>query len=220
MFAEANRKLAEAKRPFLAFLYTATTHTPYAWPTKEWEKFPPDSSQQRYWNSIAYADAALGRFFEGARRDSWFDSTIFIVTADHVGGPGGWSREDPASYHHIPGLILAPGLQPGVDARIGSQLDVIPTIAALAGWSAPESALGRSLLADGPRGAFCVEGDLLLRVEPEGFVLHDLEARVRSGARVQGADVDAMEHRLLSLYQVAATLAGRNRLYPPAAIAR
>lgn len=41
MFAEANRRLSAARKPFLAFLYTATTHTPYAWPAPEWERFPP-----------------------------------------------------------------------------------------------------------------------------------------------------------------------------------
>jgi phosphoglycerol transferase MdoB-like AlkP superfamily enzyme len=218
MFAEASRRLATAKPPFLAFLYTATTHTPYSWPSKEWEKFPPDSSQGRYWNSIAYADHALGQFFADARRAGYFDSTIFIVTADHVGGPRRGLRADPAAAHHIPGLILAPGLQPRVDARIGSQLDVIPTIVDLAGWGVPQSALGRSLLADGAdRGAFCVEGELLLRIESDGFVLHDLKERVRSGAQSEGVSVDAIEKRLLSIYQVAATLTRQNRLYPPAA---
>ena len=102
-----------------------------------------------------------------------------------------------------------------MDARIGSQLDVIPTIADLAGWGAPQSALGRSLFSDGPgRGALCVEGELILRVERDGCVLHNLNARVRDKAYAPGADLDGVEKRLLSVYQAAATLLKQNRLYP------
>jgi len=215
MFVEANRRLRAARRPFLAFLYTATTHTPFEWPTKEWEKFPPTSSEGRYRNSVAYADWALGQFFEGARRDGWFDSTIFVITSDHVGGPAGRTPGDPRTYHHVPGLLLAPGLAPAVDSRVASQLDVIPTIAELAGWRVPDSVLGRSLVAAGSGGgALCVEGDLLLRIEPGGFLLHDQKSRLRSGGSPD-TDFDAMEKRLLSVYQVAATLVRSNRLQPP-----
>lgn len=215
MFAEANRRLAATKRPFLAFLYTATTHAPFAWPGREWERFPAGDRAGRYKNSLAYADAALGRFFAGAREAGLFESTIFILTSDHIGGPGGVSRDDPATFHHIPGLILAPGLKPGVDPRVASQLDVIPTIADLAGWGSPQSALGRSLLSDGPgRGALCVAGELILRIEQDGCVLHNLNGRVRGTTYRDGADLDAVEKRLLSVYQVAAVLLKQNRLYP------
>src|SRR5205823_2417289 len=113
----------------------------------------------------------------------WFDRTIFILIADHIGGPGyGLRRDDPATLHHIPCLILAPGLKPGVDRRIASQLDLIPTLADLAGWTAPQAALGTSLFADPVpgRGALCVQGNLVLRVEDGGFVLHSLVDRVKS----------------------------------------
>jgi phosphoglycerol transferase MdoB-like AlkP superfamily enzyme len=216
MFAEANRRLAGARRPFCAFLYTATTHSPFCWPGPEWEKVPGGSRVDRYKNSLAYADWALGQYFAGAKAAGYFDSTIFLLAADHISGQGGTRLEDPATLHHIVGLVLAPGLKPGVDRRIGSQLDAIPTIADLAGWGAPQSAVGRSLFAeDSPsRGAFCVQGEVILRVEEGGCLVHTSTNRSTTRKYREDADFDALERRLLSVYQVASTLLRTNRLYP------
>jgi len=210
MYAEAARRLSTARRPFLAYLYTAATHHPFAWPDPRWEKRPPGTLENRYLNSLEYADWALGEFLKSAREAGWFDRTIFILVADHIGGPGyGLRRDDPSTLHHIPCLVLAPGLKPGIDRRVAGQLDVIPTLADLAGWSAPHAALGTSMFADPAptRGALCVQGSLVLRVEEEGFVLHSLTDRVLSTG-----DANEIERRLLSVTQTAFTLLRTNRI--------
>lgn len=211
MFADAARKLGASKRPFVAFLYTSTTHPPFCWPDDRWKKRSGNGLEDRYANSLAYGDWALGQFFERARTQDWYRKTVFLITADHIGGPGGGIVVDrPWTKHHVPCAVIAPGLAPGVDRRIGSQLDVIPTVAALAGWSSPQAAFGTSLLATPPagRGALCVEGNLLFRFEEGGTVVHDLSARVSS----TGTDADAIERRLLSNAQTAYTLLKTNRI--------
>ncbi len=215
-FAEANRRLATAKRPFLAFLYTASTHAPFAWPAPQWEKHTSGSREDRYRNSLSYADWALGQYIEGAKKAGYFGDTLFILTADHVGGPDSGALGDPTSLHHVPGLVVAPGLRPGVDRRIACQLDAIPTIADLAGWGAGHASLGRSLFAPAgsSSGAFCVQGEMILRIEDGGWVLHNFASRVAGKKWDESADLEAMERRLLSVYQVAATLVRKNRLCP------
>lgn len=209
MYAEALRRLGSAKEPFAAFLYTGSTHAPFAWPDPKWERYTGGSHDHRFRNSLAYADWAFGRFLEGARAAGWYDRTIFILTADHIAGGGGWDDNYPPSMHHVPCLILAPGLEPRVDRGIGSQLDVIPTIVDLAGWGTPYGGLGRSLLDPAPRGAVCIQGDLVLRIEDGGWVLHNFRDR----AAGQGADLDGIERRLLSFVQVAITALRQNRVY-------
>jgi phosphoglycerol transferase MdoB-like AlkP superfamily enzyme len=214
MFAEANRKLSAARRPFLAFLYTNSTHPPFFWPEERWKKRSGGGLEDRYLNSLGYGDWALGKFFERSKAEGWFKDTIFVVTADHLGGPAsGATNEDPAARHHIPCVVIAPGLKPGVDRRIGSQLDLIPTLADLGGWGAPQAALGTSLFSDPApgRGALCVEGHLVLRLEDRGFIVHDLSGRVAS----KGDDRDEIERRLLSGVQVAYTLLRTNRISKP-----
>ena len=211
MFAEAARKFGGSKRPFVAFLYTSTTHPPFCWPDDRWKKRPGNGLEDRYANSLAYGDWALGQFFERAKTQEWYRKTVFFITADHIGGPGGGIVVDrPWTKHHIPCAVIAPGLAPGIDRRIGSQLDVIPTVAALAGWTSPHAAMGTSLRSDPPagRGALCVEGNLLFRFEEGGTVIHDLSGRVSA----TGSDPDAIERRLLSTAQTAYTLLRTNKI--------
>jgi len=123
------------------------------------------------------------------------------------------------SLHHVPLLVIAPGLRPGSSARIGGQVDVIPTLAELAGWRAPMASLGHSLLDtrnDAARGTLCVRGNVIERIENNGWVAHDLTRRVAASADAREGDLKVMETRLLAMYQVGHTLLLRNRIAPPA----
>lgn len=216
MFQEANRLLAGAHRPFLGFLFTASTHLPFQSPGARWQKFPPDTLEHRYLNSLYYADWALGEFFAAARKAGYFDNTIFILTADHVSGFAGQSGNVP-SMHHIPLLVIAPGLKPGVNTHTGGQVDVIPTLTQLAGWRVDHAGLGRSLLTprrDRRYGTISVRGNVIERIEDTGWVAHDLQRRIAASPGVHEKELKDMETRLLAMYQVAHTLLLNNRIVP------
>ena len=215
-FQEANRLFAQAKKPFVGFVFTASTHLPFQSPGKRWTKYPPDSSENRFLNSLYYADWALGEFIAAAKKSGYYDNTIFILTADHVSGFAGKASDVP-SLHHVPLLVIAPGLKPGITARTGGQVDVIPTLAQLAGWRSPQASLGHSLLdarPDPARGTLCVRGNIIERIEDKGWMAHDLRQRVTASPGLREDDALAMEGRLLAMYQVAHTLLLRNRIYP------
>lgn len=215
-FQEANRLFAQAKKPFVGFVFTASTHLPFQSPGKRWSKYPPDSSEHRFLNSLYYADWALGEFIAAAKKSGYYDNTIFILTADHVSGFAGKASDIP-SLHHVPLLVVAPGLKPGINARTGGQVDVIPTLAQLAGWRSPQASIGHSLLdtrANLGRGTLCVRGNIIERIEDQGWVTHDLRQRVMASPGLREVDAQAMEKRLLAMYQVSHTLLLRNRIYP------
>lgn len=215
-FQEANKLFEQAKKPFVGFVFTASTHMPFQSPGERWQKFPPDSLEHRFLNSLYYADWALGEFIAAAKKSGYYDNTIFILTADHVSGFGGKSGNVP-SLHHVPLLVIAPSLKPGVSTRIGGQVDVIPTLAELAGWRAPQASLGHSLLDarnDATRGTLCVRGNVIERIENNGWVAHDLTRRVSASPGAREGDLKVMETRLLAMYQVGHTLLLRNRIFP------
>jgi phosphoglycerol transferase MdoB-like AlkP superfamily enzyme len=215
-FQEANKLFEQAKKPFVGFVFTASTHLPFQSPGERWQKFPPDSLEHRFLNSLYYADWALGEFIAAAKKSGYYDNTIFILTADHVSGFAGKSGDVP-SLHHVPLLVVAPGLKPGITARTGGQVDVIPTLAQLAGWRSSQAGLGHSLLdmrPDFARGTLCVRGNIIERIEDHGWVAHDLRQRVTTSPGLREDDALAMERRLLAMYQVAHTLLLRNRIYP------
>jgi hypothetical protein len=215
-FEVAHRKLQEATGPFFAYIHTTSSHAPYVWEGEEFELFPDDSQEHRYWNSIAYLDHALGGFIDKTKQAGYFSETVFIIAADHTGKFMNDSS-DPRALFHIPGLVIAPGLQPGVDGRVGSLLDIIPTAIDLAGWQKPHASFGRFLVDPASAqtsAAMASYGDLALRVERDAWMVHDLERRVKSWRRHDGVDLDAVERRLLSTIQVGVTLLQRNRIIP------
>lgn len=210
MFDEANRRFDELQEPFLGFLFTSSTHNPWRIPDERWKKYPGDSDLDRYLNTLYYADWALGEFFKKAQQSPYYDNTIFIITADHIGRFD--VTRDPRSRFHIPLLILAPGMEASVESKVAGQMDLLPTISDLAGWQQPYSALGRSLLsAPEERGLFAVNWKTLTWIEKGGWLSHDLNRRM--GLLEGKSQADEMEHSLLAQYQVAVTLMTENRIY-------
>ena len=87
----------------------------------------------------------------------------------------------------------------------------------VAGWRAPQASLGHSLLDarnDATRGTLCVRGNVIERIENNGWVAHDLTRRVSASPGAREGDLKVMETRLLAMYQVGHTLLLRNRIYP------
>jgi phosphoglycerol transferase MdoB-like AlkP superfamily enzyme len=216
-FQEANNLFAKAKKPFMGFVFTASTHLPFQSPGKRWQKHSPDTLENRFLNSLYYADWALGEFIAAAKKSGYYDNTIFILTADHVSGFAGKASDVPG-MHHVPLLVVAPGLKSGTTSRVGGQVDIIPTLAELAGWRAPQASLGHSLLDtrnDATRGTLCVRGNVIERIENDGWVTHDLTRRVNASVGTHEADLIIMEERLLAMYQVGHTLLLNNRIFLP-----
>lgn len=213
-FQQANTLFAQAKQPFLGFLFTSTTHNPWRVPNPRWQKFEPNADREKYLNTVYYSDWALGQFFKSAKAAGYFDNTVFVITGDHI------SRfdvpsDDPRNGFHIPLLIVGGGVAPGIETRIGGQLDVVPTIVDMANWTTTYTGIGRSLLAPvniESGGALSVNGSLIQRVEVGGWVAHDLTRRVGGQAWVPGSDLGAIEKRLLATYQVTNKLLLENRV--------
>jgi hypothetical protein len=219
LYARAHEVISSGPKPFLAFVFNLSTHPPYSVPGPEWRKFPRDLWLDRFLNSLRYSDWALGRFLEDAEGAGWFDDTVFFVFGDQMSGLCAQGT-DFHVLHHVPCLVFGPGVEPGVRDAVGGQLDLFPTVVHLAGWGTPYASFGRSLF-DGPRGeepaALCVTGEAVTWIEKEGWLAHDYERRLVSGAIGGGGpDLDRMERRLLCTVQVALDLFARNRIYPAA----
>jgi phosphoglycerol transferase MdoB-like AlkP superfamily enzyme len=216
LFAEANRVFSESTRPFLGFLFTATTHAPYQ-ARGETRRFSDHAGENRYLRSLHYVDATLGRFMEMARRAGYFEHTCFLITADHVSGVNPRRLTLPERMH-IPCLVIGPGIEPRLDPYPGSQLDLMPTVIDLLGWGGSYASLGRSLF-DAPdrerHGAFAVAGSLVLRIERDAWMAHSLRNRVEAHALGADVDLDAVERRLLATVQMATSLLRSNRVFRP-----
>lgn len=134
--------------PFLASWFTITAHEPAHFPSDEdlkgynYLKASPERAME-------YTDRALRHFFDLARRQPWYENTIFVITSDH--GQRNYKdfhTNNLYAYSHIPFIIYAPhgAVTPGViDDMPMSQIDVPPTLLDLVGYNKPYVTFGTSM---------------------------------------------------------------------------
>ena len=133
-----------AGKPFLAHVMTTSNHRPYTYPEGRIDIPSPGG---RY-GAVKYTDYAIGRFIDLARSRPWFDDTLFVIVADHCSSSAGRTRLAVGKYH-IPLIFYGPALlDPGVDARLMSQIDVVPTLLDALGIAGAEEFFGHSRLRD------------------------------------------------------------------------
>jgi phosphoglycerol transferase MdoB-like AlkP superfamily enzyme len=163
LFSEANKTFAEQTKPFFAIVQTADNHRPFMIPQGDKDFKPitvPLDTLQKYgfeslseFNSFRYTDYCFKNFIEAARKEKYFANTLFVFVGDHgVSGnakevyPDVWTNER-LTDEHVPLLFYAPALlKPQTHNHAVSQIDVLPTIAALTGNSYTNTTLGRDVL--------------------------------------------------------------------------
>jgi phosphoglycerol transferase MdoB-like AlkP superfamily enzyme len=99
---------------------------------------------------MRYSDWALGQFFKTVREMSFYPNTMFVIVGDHGFADNKRITEMDLNRFHVPLLILAPKVQEifgTTCARVGSQVDVVPTIMGRLGERVQHQAWGRDLLA-------------------------------------------------------------------------
>jgi len=132
-------------RPFVATVFTATSHHPFKLPEKYDERFKSvDFPLQR---CIEYTDYAIARFFHTASRMKWYDSTLFVITADHVSINQRPEFKNPIGYFSVPIIFFQPnGKLKRIDSiTIAQQIDILPTVVNYLGYDKPYIAFGQDL---------------------------------------------------------------------------
>lgn len=152
MFDRAAEELAHnyGKKPFYALLQTLSNHTPYALP----KDLPvaPVTGQGRldeHLTAMRYSDWALGQFFEKARKQPYYNETLFVIVGDHGFGNHQQVTELDLGRFNVPLLLIAPGIQKkfgAVNHTVGTQVDIVPTIMGRLGGQTRHQCWGRDLL--------------------------------------------------------------------------
>jgi arylsulfatase A-like enzyme len=121
----------------------------------------------QYAGEIRATDECLGRIFRLLQQEGLWDDTAILVTADHGEeffdhGEKGHKNNLFAETIHIPLLLKLPApAGGGVDRRLASQVDVLPTLLSLAGVTPDFPVQGRSLLEPAPPGGRAIFFDLI-----------------------------------------------------------
>jgi len=122
-------ELTKTKMPFMACLLSLSSHHPYAIPKKYVAEFSKNDESD-FLRSVRYADYSLQRFFEKAAQTAWYDSTLFVITADHASGWFSDYYKTRRGMYAVPLLFFSPAdrkLQ-GVNSNVCSHCDIMPSV--------------------------------------------------------------------------------------------
>lgn len=134
---------SQANKPFFSLMFSTSNHEPFEFPDNRIELY--EQPKNTVHNAMKYADFSIGKFFELAKKEAYFKNTIFIVIADHNTRTYGKNLV-PVNKFHIPALIIAPNVKPGVYDKLASQMDIAPTLLQLSGISTTSPMIGRNLM--------------------------------------------------------------------------
>ena len=138
------RTLNSADKPFFSVIFTLSSHHPYSIPAKYKNKFPKGTLEIH--ESIGYTDYSLKQFFNTYSKMSGFDSTLFVITADHT------SIVESPYYQNSIGAYAVPIIYymhnsklKGENKTITQQSDILPSVLDLLNYDDNYLAFGKSV---------------------------------------------------------------------------
>ncbi len=131
-------------KPFFSLMFSTSNHEPFEFPDGRIQLY--EQPKNSVHNAMKYADFSIGKFFELAKKEAYFNNTIFVVIADHNTRTYGKNLV-PVNKFHIPALIIAPNVEKGSTYdNLASQMDIPSTVLALSGITTKTPMVGRNLL--------------------------------------------------------------------------
>lgn len=223
LFSKTDERLSQHHRDgtsFFSLVFTSSNHSPFEYPDNRIELYDEDPATEN--NAVKYADHALGEFIENAKKQAYWEDTLFLVVADHDIRVRG-DELVPIKHYQIPGLILGADIQPRTIKTVASQVDLPTTLLSLMGIDGAHPMVGRDLSAHSDDEAgrsfmqygdnYCMlEGDRAVILRPgknATFAVYNKETQTLQTSE----EVDeAMAERALA-YALLPSWLYRNQLY-------
>jgi phosphoglycerol transferase MdoB-like AlkP superfamily enzyme len=155
-FQYFNQTLSKKEQPFMATLFSVSSHEPYKIPEKYEGKFP--TGKVNINESIGYTDYSLKQFFAAAKKQSWYNNTIFVMVADHGNTIAYEEYRKEFNKNTVPILFFSPNEKyVGVNNDWAQQIDIYPTLLDMIGYQKPFRSWGRSLISDKQVAPFVIK---------------------------------------------------------------
>jgi len=148
-FLQYFAKNSGKKQPFMSTVFTASSHHPFKVPDDYKLKFRKGNIEMH--EPIQYTDYAVKKYFETARKQPWFNNTIFVFTGDHTNQVFYSEYEKAMNRFAVPLLFYSPNKTyqlKGVNNELAQQIDIYPTLADLIGYNKKLRSWGRSLVSE------------------------------------------------------------------------
>ncbi|EPJ52082.1 MAG: hypothetical protein OFPI_15610 [Osedax symbiont Rs2] len=163
------------QQPFVAGVFTISSHNPYSIPAQYEGDFPKGTLKIH--PTIGYTDMALRKFFASAKKMPWYDNTLFVITADHTSLSDNPDFQTATGRHRVPILLYSPNgkISPGDSNKVAQHTDLPITVLDYLGLSEKYRdqllPFGHSLLAETAGEAFFVESDQYVLINQSATLL-------------------------------------------------
>ena len=140
------RSMNSMEEPFMTTVFTASSHHPFRVPEVYKGRFEQGSHPIH--QCIGYTDYALQRFFEYAQQQSWYDNTLFVLTADHTNELSYAEYSNAKGIFEVPIAFYSPRWNEGKLEQQGavSQTDIMPSILSYLQYKNTYFAFGEDIL--------------------------------------------------------------------------
>ncbi len=129
-------------KPFFNHIMSVSNHRPFTFPDG---KIDIKSETKSRDGGVKYTDYAMKKFFEMAKKQPWYNNTVFVILADHCASSSG-KTELPVDKYRIPAMIFDPAKQPEVCNKMMSQIDIMPTLFGLLNFNYQSKFFGQDVL--------------------------------------------------------------------------
>lgn len=166
---KANEKFkshAAKGEKFVSVMFSQSNHSPFELPNGKID-FLSGKPLRSAENAVKYADFAIGRLFELAKKESYYKDTVFVVVADHNVRVYGDDLV-PVNMFHIPALIVSNGVKAQKVDALTTQPDVLATALDMIGVDLTYPILGHSIYSDKKQ-------EVALMMFNDNFALRDHE---------------------------------------------
>jgi phosphoglycerol transferase MdoB-like AlkP superfamily enzyme len=128
--------------PFFSTIFTLSSHHPYKIPEQYTGKFK--KGKHPILEAVGYTDYALRQFFKKAKKQTWYNNTLFIITADHTSYRINETYDNKVGALKVPIAFYKPNdlTLKGEQEEVFQQIDIMPTILEWVGYDKPYFSFG------------------------------------------------------------------------------
>lgn len=176
----------QSGQPFFTHMMSVSNHRPFTYPDNAVYDLDLDSPRDK---GVRYTDQAVKEFFELAKKQPWYDNTIFVILSDHCASSAG-KTELPLDKYRIIGMIYDPTQQQGkAFDSLMSQIDVMPTLLGILNFDYTSKFMGTDVLEKNyiPRAFIATYQDL-------GFIKDNTLTVLGANSKLKQYDFDSPQN--------------------------
>jgi len=149
-------QLNKMPEPFCSSIMTCSSHHPYIIPKEFKNKFKKGTWPMH--ECVQYTDYSLKLFFDSIKNNSWYNNTLFIITADHTNYAANKLYNTSTGIFRVPIIFFDPSNQDlkGISKKIVQHIDIMPSILGYIKYPEKYISFGSNVFANNEQDSYAI----------------------------------------------------------------